>query len=292
MTTNGANPGLPGGPSVPVAQPPPDMSAGVADFMNGPMPTPSDAARDAAVTMPMPPAQAPIAEPQIQQPVPQQPIPQQPLIEQPAPVQPAPLQPQPQPDLQQQLQDSQAQVQQLESQRSAWEQQREEVAAQQQQAQISQIANQANQAAQRQYQEDIQLGIPQDQAFARGQRLAQQLYGAYSTQVQTQQANTQAQQVATRYGINPQRIPQGIPQQAMEQFAEQESRLNRLEAGQQQVSQQVVQAQAFDSGIGSSPQITDPTELLIQQLGDPNQAASAQSMAAYYEAMRRLNPNL
>ena len=120
--------------------------------------------------------------------------------------------------------------------------------------------------------------------MTRGRRLAQQLYTTASAGLQVQQTNTQAQTIAKQYGINPQDL-QNIDAGSMEAHARVLQRLNRVEAGTQNVQQQQVQREQFDSGVGASA--GSAAEQLIARLGNPQQVASPQDMAAWNAYMNQ-----
>lgn len=279
MTTQN---GVPADPNInPAAAPLVDISG----FMNTSMPTPSEVERQgairAAVADVAPPLETPVAQPHIEQPAPMQPV-----VPQPAPTQPVPEQPQPQapsqPDLQKQINDLTTQVQ---SQKTVYEAQRTELETQQQAAQTQQIVSLARDHATKRYQQYINAGVVDTEARNLAMDDYQSIGSAYTFQAQQHQANTQAQAIATQYGINPQDIPAGLPQQAMEQFASMRSEINRLNGQTQTIQQNQATVQSFDSGVGSPA--GNPAEQLIARLGDPRQVASPQDMAAWTAFMNQ-----
>ena len=286
MATNG----IPGGPSVPIPAPVvPDLGQNIDNFMNSAMPEPSEAQRQIAmmspVAEPLAPIQAPVQQP-IQQPVPVQPTPQQPVPMQPQPEQPASVQPAA-PDYQAQIDALQTQMQ---TRETAWEQQRQDMAVQSQRTQQESIMTGARQHAQQQYQQFVAAGNSEENSRAWANAEAGRLYQALNYQAEQQQAVTQTQAVAQRHGVNPQDIPTGMTPDAMESYALMLSRNNRTEATVQATSQQVMQKEQFDSGIGASVGV-DPTQAFINNLGDPTKGANQRDLLAWSQYMKQNLPN-
>ena len=284
MTTNG----LPGGPGTQS----PNVPANIVDFINQDMPAPSDAQRDAALAMPtydgpLPtqdvqapaaPTQTPVPAPQqpdIQPPQPQQPIPPQADPQQPAPVQPAPVQP----DYQKQIADQNTELQQYKARETAWEQQRQEVETQRVATQEQAVQTGAKQYAMQEYQKYLAAGVDDSTAQQWAKNSASSMYNAYNFAANQQQAQTQAQAIATRYGVNASDIPQGMDSQAMEQFASMKSQLNQVQAQSQTISTNQIKQQTFDSNQGSA--VGSPAQQFMQRMGDSTRLASRQDMASH-----------
>jgi len=230
--------------SAPVEPNPTVPLADIGSAMRTPMPAPTEIERQGAISAavadvapPAPPLETPVVQPHIEQPTPIQPVVPQPVPTQPVPGQPqVPVQPSP-PDPQQQINDLTARVQAFEGRETVYEAQRTELETQASAAQLQRVQTGAMQAAQQHYNEDINLGVPAEDARKRAMTYGQTLYDAYGASLQSQQATTQTQAIAKQYGINPQDIPVGLPQQAMEQFASMKADLNRLNGQTQTISQ-------------------------------------------------------
>ena len=274
MTTNG----LPGGPSTPA----PNVNSGVVDFINSPMPTPSASERDAALAQPVYTGPIPKIETSPQS-VPSQPQVQQPQIQQPLVPQPVPTQA-PTPDLAQQVAVQAEQIRQFQTRETAFETQRQEIEQQRQATETQAVQNSARQYAMQQYQKYISAGNNDAQSQEWARTDAQSMYQVYNASNQQQQAQAQTDSIAQRFGVKASDIPSGMSPQAMEQFASLRSQLNQVQAQSQATSTNVLQQQTFDSNQGTAP--PNPAQDFFNRIGDSNQVASNQDMAAMMKYMQ------